>query len=179
MPGPRVVAGVSNLAADPFAPLDSDHAYPVSTTEADFYSVHPDALASGQRLRLAGSLVDLVGDPVDETELAPITRMLLTALREHGLYIVDNAGAFVVYAEDHRTAKLDLSEDEVMDLLGGEDAEELDSAHPSGWERLMAWVNQDLYDIPVAYGPWIAGQDPASATIDHPNFEVVEGATAP
>jgi hypothetical protein len=44
---------------------------------------------------------------------------------------------------------------------------------------VIEMLNQELEQIPIAYGPWQAGQDPASATITASNFDVVEPATRP
>jgi len=101
-----------------FQPRPSDYFYPASTTETDFYNTDSDALASGQRIRLKQTIVDEEGQPIDESELAPITRMYLAALRDYGAYLVDNAGGFTFYAEDVHTAVLHLSDDEVNALIG-------------------------------------------------------------
>ena len=112
IPGPR------NLSPDPGEPLSSDYFYPASTTETDFYSENPHALAAGQRIRLKQAIVDDAGNTVDENELAPITRLFLSALRTYGAYLVDNAGGFTFYAEDIHTADLHLADDEVNALIG-------------------------------------------------------------
>jgi hypothetical protein len=41
----------------------------------------------------------------------------------------------------------------------------------------MERLNQDLELIPLAYGPWQEGQNPATAAVTRANFEVVEPAT--
>jgi hypothetical protein len=105
------IPGLRNLSPDPYEPIASDYFYPASTTETDYYNTNPNALAAGQRIRLKQSIVDDSGNPIDETQLAPITRMFLTALRDYGAYLVDNAGGFIFYAEEIKTAVLHLTDD--------------------------------------------------------------------
>jgi hypothetical protein len=170
IPGPR------NLSADPYEPLSSDYFYPASTTETDFYSTNPYALAAGQRIRLKQTLVEEAGYPLDENELAPITRMFLAALRTYGAYLVDNSGGFTFYAEDVHTAVLDLSDDQVNGLIGESPGTPL----PPGktrWQVVIEKLNEELEQIPFAYGPWTEDQVPATATITSANFEVVAPAT--
>jgi cysteinyl-tRNA synthetase len=170
IPGPR------NLSNDPYEPLPSDYVYPASTTETDFYSTNPHALAAGQRLRLKQSLVDDAGDPLDENQLTAITRMFLTALRNRGAYLVDNSGGLTFYAEDMSTAVLDLSDDQVNALIGEPPGTPL-APGKTKWQIVMEKLNEELEQIPFAYGPWTDGQDPWTATIDVANFEVVQPAT--
>jgi cysteinyl-tRNA synthetase len=172
------IPGLRNMSADPYEPLPSDYFYPASTTETDFFNTNPHALAAGQRLRLKQALVDEQGDPLDENQLAPITRMFLTALRTYGAYVVDNSGGFTFYAEDIHTAVLDLTDAEVNALI----AEPPDRPLPTEetkWQIVIRTLNEELEQIPFAYGPWPQGQDPADAEIDTANFEVVEPATLP
>ena len=172
IPGPR------NLSSDPFEPLSSDYFYPASTTETDFYNTNPHALAAGQRIRLKPGIVDDEGNPINETQLAPITRMFLTALRIYGAYLVDNAGGFIFYAEEVNTAVLNLTADQINVLIG----ESLGTPLPAGktkWQIVMETLDEELGPIPFAYGPWPNGQDPATAQITTANFEVVEPATRP
>ena len=172
IPGPR------NTSADPSEPLSSDYFYPASTTETDFFNTNPYALAAGQRIRLKQTLVDEEGEVVDESQLAPITRMFLTALRTYGAYLVDNAGGFSFSAEDIHTAVLHLSDDEVNALIGQPPGTPL-PAGMTRWQVVIEKLAEELELIPIAYGPWEQGQDPATATIETSNFEVVEPATAP
>jgi hypothetical protein len=172
IPGPR------NLSDDPFEPLDSDYFYPTSTTETDFYSTNPLALAAGQRIRIKQTVVDEEGALIDESELAPVTRMVLAALRNYGAYLVDNAGGFDFVAEDIHTGNLGLSDEEVNALIGLPE----DTPLPSGktkWQVLMETLEDELQLIPIAFGPWEDDQDPATATVETSNFEVVEPADAP
>ncbi len=172
IPGPR------NTSRDPSEPDPDDYFYPVSTTETDFYNTDPDALASGQRIRLKRSLVDEEGDPIDENDFAPITVMFLDALRNYGAYLVDNAGGFTFYAEDAHTANLDLSLEEVNALIG----QPADTPLPPGltkWQVLFEGLNQDLELIPFAMSPGDEEPDPESAEIEVANFEVVEPAQRP
>lgn len=164
-----------NLSDDPFEPLSSDYFYPASTTETDYYNTNPNALAAGQRIRLKQTLVDDEGNPLDETQLAPITRMFLTALRTYGAYLVDNAGGFIFYAEDIHTANLDMTDAEVQELIGGSSLLE----GQTKWEIVIKKLNEELGQIPFAYGPWPEGQDPATAEFTTANFEVVAPATRP
>ena len=171
IPGPR------NLSPDPGEPLSSDYFYPASTTETDFYSTNPRALAAGQRIRLRQAIVDDAGNTVDENELAPITRLFLSALRTYGAYLVDNAGGFTFYAEDIHTANLHLTDDEVNALIGESSGTPL-PGDKTKWQTVIETLNWELERIPFAYGPWIEGQNPATAQIATANFEVVEPATA-
>jgi hypothetical protein len=172
IPGPR------NLSADPFDPLPSDYFYPVSTTETDYYSTNPNALAAGQRIRLKSQVVDEDCHPINENDFAPITRMFLTALRTYGAYLVDNAGGFTFNAEEVTTAVLDLTDTEVNGLIGQPPATPL-PANRTKWQILIETLNQDLWEMPFACGPWTEGQSPATAEITTANFEVVEPATTP
>ena len=169
-PGPR------NTSSDPFEPLASDYFYPASTTETDYYSTNPHALAAGQRIRLKSEIVDTDCNPINEQDFAPITRLFLTALRTYGAFMVENAGGFTFNAKDINTAVLDLTDDQVNALLGEPPGTPL-PANKTRWQALMEALNLDLEDMPIACGPWTEGQDPATATITTANFEVVEPAT--
>ena len=77
------IAPRNTNGADPTEPFDSDSFWPASTTETDYYSTNPQALASGQRIRLKQNIVGSDGLPLDEeNDLKPITRMYLQALLE-------------------------------------------------------------------------------------------------
>ncbi len=167
------IPGLRNTSGDPSTPIAADYFYPASTTETDFYNTNPNALAAGQRLVLKQAIVDDRGDLLDEGSLAPITRMFLAALRDYGAYVVDNAGGFTFYAEDIHSAILDLTDGEVIALIG----ETPGYTFPAGktrWQVVLEKLNQDLERIPVAFGP--DGQTPASAEFDTVNFEVVAAA---
>lgn len=170
IPGPR------NLSPDPHEPLPSDYFYPASTTETDYYSTNTHALAAGQRIRLKQAIVDDEGAPIDENDLAPITRMFFTALRTYGAYLVDNAGGFSFTAEEAHSADLHLSDDQVNTLIDEPPGTPL-PADKTKWQIVIDKLNEELEWIPFAYGPWTDGQDPSTATIDVANFEVVEPAT--
>lgn len=172
LPGPR------NTAADPYEPLTGDVFYPASTTEGDYYSTNPGALAAGQRIRLKSELVDEEGEPLDTATLAPVTRMFVRALQDYGAYLVDAAGGFTLYAEDVHSAVLGVSEDEVNRLIGAP----MGTPLPAGWtpwKTAMEKLNDEMARIPMAVGPWIEGQDPATAQMTRANFEVVEAASRP
>lgn len=171
IPGPRN----TNLA-DPSEPLPGDYYYPASSTEADFFNSSPFALASGQRQRLKASLVNSSGSPLDESQLAPVTRIFLRALRQYGAYLVDNAGGFVFYAEDIHTARLNLPDSEVIRLAGRPPGTPL-PAERTRWHFLLEVLNEELAGIPLAYGP--PADDPRTAMISASNFEVIEPATLP
>ncbi len=171
IPGPRN----TNLA-NPSEPLPQDYYYPASTTEADFFNSSPLALASGQRLRLKPSLVNSAGNPLDESQLAPVTRVFLGALRQYGAYLVDNAGGFVFYAEDIHTARLNLPDAEVIRLVGRPPGTPLPEGR-TRWQFLLEILNEELAAIPLAYGP--PADDPRAAMITASNFEVLEPATVP
>jgi len=162
------IPGLRNTAADPFDPLTADYFYPTSTTETDFYNTSPYAIAAGQRIRLRRTIVDESNQLIDESLLAPITRMFLRALREYGGYAVDNAGGFTFYAEDIHSADLDLTVPQVQALIGG--------AIPPGatkWHAVMLKLNEELEGIPFAAGSWTYGQNPATATVTTSNYDLV------
>ncbi len=161
-----------------FAPLASDYFYPASTTETDVYNSNPDALAAGQRLRLKQTLVDEEGDLIDESELAPITQIFLTTLRDYGAYVVDNAGGFSFYAEDVHTATLHLSDDEVNALIGEPSGTPLPE-DMSKWEIVLEKLGEELELIPFAVSAGDEDPDPETAVIEASNFEVVETAVRP
>ncbi len=169
IPGPR------NLSSDPSEPLRSDYFYPASTTETDFYDTNPYALAAGQRIRLKQTIVDEAGDQIDENLVAPITRMFLTALRSYGAYLVDGAAGFSFFAEDIHTANLHLTDDQVNELIGQPPGTPLPGGKTK-WQIVIEKLNEELELIPFAYGPWVEGQNPATAQITTANFEVVEPA---
>ncbi len=172
------IPGLRNLSTDQYDPLPSDYFYPASTTETDYFSTNRYALAAGQRIRLKASVVDEDDEPVDASELAPITRMFLVALRKYGAYLVDNAGGVSFYAEDIHTANLQLSDGEVNALAGRSPGSSLPPGKTK-WEIVIDTLNDELALIPFASGPWRDGDDPASALIDHANFEMVEPAVEP
>ena len=121
--------------------------------------------------------MDDENNPIDEeTQLAPITRMFLAALRTYGAYVVDNAGGFSFYAEDIHTANLNLTDDEINALIG----QPTGTPIPAGmtkWEIVMDQLATDLELFPIATGPW--AEDPENATITIANFEMVEPAAVP
>ncbi len=168
------VPGVRNLSADPDLPLSSDVVYPASFTQTERYSMNPDALAAGQRLRLRSTIVDSDGGAVNEADLAPITRMVLAALRNYGAYVVDSADGLAFFAEDIHTAVLDLDDDEVNALIGEPEGTPL-PAGKTKWQAVMEVLNRDLASIPFAHGDC----DGTSSAVATTNFDVVEPATAP
>jgi hypothetical protein len=172
IPGPR------NLSDEPNNILASDIAYPASVTESDFYSINPNALISGQRLRLKDLIRDDEGTEIDESQLIPITKIFLKALREYGAYVVDNAGGFSFAAEDVHTGWLNLSDEQTNSLLGVASDTPI-AADKTKWQVVLEALDADLTNLPIATGPWEDEQDPATATIDYANFEVVENATEP
>lgn len=172
IPGPR------NTSNYPYEPLESDYFYPASTTETDFYNTDPNALASGQRIRLKPTIVDEEGEAIDENELAPFTRIYLTALREYGAYLVDNADGFSFYAEEIHTAVLHLSDDEVNTLIG-EPAGTLLRENMTKWQIVIERLGEDLGLIPLAVSAGDEEPDPETAVIETANFEVVEPADIP
>ncbi len=168
IPGPR------NLSPNPEDPLPSDWFYPASTTETDFYSDNSSAMAAGQRLRMKGSLVDEDGTAIAEGDLALITRMFIAALRTYGAYVVDNTSGFTYYAEDIHTAVLELSDDDINDLIGRPHGTTLPSTK-TRWQLVIETLNADLETIPFAYGLC----DEASSSVTTSNFVVVEPASPP
>ena len=172
IPGPR------NTAFNSENPRQSDYFYPASTTETDFYSTDSVALASGQRIRLKQVLYDEEGQVIDETEFAPITGMYLSALRNYGAYLVDNAGGFTFYAEDVHTAVLDVPNDEINNMIGQQPGTSL----PEGmtkWQIVIEKLRIDLELIPLAVSEGDSEPKPKNAQIEFSNFEVVEPAFLP
>jgi len=172
IPGPR------NTAFNSENPRQSDYFYPASTTETDFYNTDSDSLASGQRIRLKQVLHDEEGQVIDETELAPITRMYLSALRNYGAYLVDNAGGFTFYAEDVHTAVLNLPDDEINNLLGQQPGTPLPE-DMTKWQLVIEKLAHDLELIPLAVSEGDSEPKPRNAQIEFSNFEVVEPAYLP
>jgi hypothetical protein len=174
IPDPR------NTSPDTSEPSASDYFYPASTTETNFYSTNPNAMIAGQRIRLKGTIVNADGEVIDESAYAPVTRMLLAALRTYGAYLIDNASGFSFYAEDVRTAVLDLDDNGVNTLIG----QPAGTALPAGktrWQIVMEKIESDLdmQGVPIAYGPWEDGQDPSTATVDIYNFDIVSSPARP
>jgi len=171
------IPGLRNTATDRSEPLPSDYFLPATTTETDYINTNPNALAAGQRLRLRDTIVDADGVTIDEAQLAPVTRMFLEALRRYGLYLVDNAGGFVTYAEDIHSARLDLTDAEINVLIGAAPGTPL-PANKTTWEIVMDRLTRDLDEIPIASGAWWEYQngarDPSTAQPGTSNFEVVE-----
>ncbi|HPA82387.1 MAG TPA: hypothetical protein PLS95_16325 [Thermoanaerobaculales bacterium] len=168
------IPGLRNLAPDPASPLASDVVYPASTTDGDRYSINPDALAAGQRLRLKGTLVAADGSTVNEQGLSPITKMFLRALRRFGAYVVDTADGFAFFAEDIHSAVLELDDADVNALIGQPAATPLPS-DTTKWQLVIETLNQELAGIPFAAGPC----DGVATTVETANFVVVEPADAP
>ena len=168
------IPGLRNLSDDPQEPSHADYFYPATTTEGEFYSTNPHALAAGQRIRLKETIVDENCSPIDEASLSPITRMFLAALRNYGAYLVDNAAGFTFYAEDIYTASLDMSEDEVNALIGRPAGTPLPT-DKTRWQVVIEKLNRELEGIPFACGP--STSDPSQATITAANFEVIAPAT--
>ncbi len=167
-----------NRSPDPSEPLPGEAVYPAATTETDFYDVGPHGWRAGERIRLKEGLVDEDCVPIEEREAAPITRMFLAALREHGAYLVDNAAGFSFFAEDIHTAPLRLSR-AAVNRLAGRPAEAPLPAGKTRWQVVMEALNAALEGLPLACGPWRDGQDPARAAITRANFEVIAPAREP
>lgn len=124
----------------------------------------------GQRIRLNPTIVDDSGHPIDENQLAPITRMFLTALHTYGACGVENAGGFTFYAEDIHTAVLNLTDDEVDALI----VQPRGTPLPAGktrWQVVIEKLKPELKGNPFACGPWADGQDSAPAQVTSANFE--------
>ncbi len=153
-----------------------DYFYPASRAEESFYNTDPNAIAQGQRLRMKQTLVDEEGNTIDETSLAPITRMFIKAFRTYGGYVVDNATGFSFYAEDIHTGSLDLTDDEVNQLIGKSAGTPLPSGKTK-WELVIEKLAVEVELIPIAEGE--NEETPKNATITTSNFEVVEHAAKP
>ncbi|MFQ5624022.1 MAG: hypothetical protein ACE5FS_11565 [Paracoccaceae bacterium] len=155
-----------NTAPDPEEPRRRDIIYPAAWPETDSYSTNPRALAPGQRIRLSATLRDDEGEIIDETRLAPITRIFLRALRRYGAYVVDHADGFVFYAEDIQTGSLPVSKAEVRRLIGAT-AQTNSGASKDNWAQVVRVLASELDAIPVTIG---------EASMTWSNFVVVEPA---
>jgi len=168
------VPGLRNLSTNPDEPHASDYHYPASFTQTERYNITPTSLAAGQRIRLKSTVVDSVGNVIPDLELKPITRMVFSALRNYGAYLVDSADGFHFFAEDVHTAVLLLDDDAINQLIG----EPLGTPLPAGntrWQVVIEALNEDLALVPFATGPC----DGVSSVVEVANFEVIDGATAP
>lgn len=172
IPGPR------NLSSEAGEYTPADITYPAAVTETDFYSINPNALIMGQRLRLKNLIVDDEGNEIDESDLSPITKLFLKVFREYGAYIIDNAGGFVFYVEDIYSGALDLTDIQVNSLIGVEENTPMPS-DKTKWQLVIEKLAAEIENLQIASGPWEDGQNPAEATIDYANFELVEGPEIP
>jgi hypothetical protein len=168
------IPGLRNLSSDPSNPLAADIVYPASSTDGVRYSINDHALAAGQRLRLRGTIVGADGNAINENALAPITKMLVQAMRRHGAYVVDTADGFSIFAEDIHTAVLELDDAQINALIGQPAGTPLPS-DTTRWQLVMETLNQELAGIPFAAGPC----DGVATTVETANFVVVEPAAAP
>jgi len=155
-----------------------DYYYPASRPEETYYNSNPLAIAQGQRIRLKQHLVDANGAALDEGTLAPITRIFIKALRDHGAFVVDNANGFTFTAEDYHTAPFNPPDEKVNELIGADKHASLATGRTK-WQLVMEKLNADLEKIPFAHGQWHDGQVPETATITTSNFEVIQNAPAP
>lgn len=168
------IPGLRNLNEDDLTePFSSDYYYPVSTTETDYVNTHPNSLAAGQRIRLKKQLVNAEGEDLNLKELSPITQIFLKALQDYGAYVVDNAGGFTFSAEDIHTANLDLSNDEIKKLITKSKL----PTNKTKWQVVIETLNNELENVPLAYGQFEDGADASVAEIESANFEVIENAT--
>jgi hypothetical protein len=88
--------------------------------------------------------------------------MVLTALRNYGAYLSDNAGGFQLWTEDIHSGNLSMDDNKLAALIGKQRKETQTS-----WEALITEVRDELDDIPLAYGSADRGAEPSGATIDH------------
>ena len=135
----------------------------------------PDPLRTALTIAAAANTIDFgVSDDVDV--VASMTNVTALAFA-HGdtaglardlarskmlLYLVDNSGGLIFYAEDIHTGNLQMTNDEVNALIGSPAGTPLPSGK-SKWQVVIEKLNEDLELIPFAYGPWQDGQDPATA----------------
>ncbi len=165
---------------NPSKPVEGkDFYYPATFAEDFFYSSNVNAPANGQRIRLKARLVNDDGKPLDEDkQLAPITQMVLRALREYGAYLLDSSSDMTLLAEDYHSARLNISADRVNELIGNPPGSPL-PASKTNWQIVMEKLSTDLRKIPLAEGPWPSGQDPSKATITTTNFEFINVVAGP
>jgi hypothetical protein len=154
-------------------PKNNTYYSPASIDEPDYYNTNTHAMAHGQRIRLKSVLYDENGNIINESNLAPITTLLLKALRQYGAYLVDNAGGFIFYAEDIYTANLELTDAKINELIGMPQNSAL-SSNKTKWQIVMDKLLEEMETIPIAYGPWTDGQNPSQALVTYTNFEVIE-----
>jgi hypothetical protein len=160
-----------------------DYVYPATNTETKNFTREPFSLAAGMRIRLREQIVDKTGATIDEselnTDLAPVTRMFFRALREYGAYLVDGGGGFAFGAEDQWTANLNLSLEELSDLVLLDVptiTELLEKDCKTKWQILMEKLNDQLSWQLGANGP---SAIPFAASTTTGNFDIVENATVP
>ncbi|WP_436716166.1 hypothetical protein U8335_00525 [Roseiconus lacunae] len=146
----------------------ADYVYPASKTEPSDAVRSQWALGAGERIRLSETIGDKNGQMIDESNLRPVTRRFLRALRTYGAYLVDGSGAFTFYAEDVSTANLKLGRGDFR-RLAGEDVD-VDSPDRSQWSLLMDALLSDIETIPFTYE--VDG-------VVHSNFAVVADAEIP
>ncbi|MGZ5429588.1 MAG: hypothetical protein ACXWFS_11310 [Thermoanaerobaculia bacterium] len=171
------VPGLRNLNREnPAEAFSSDVVYPAATTERELISTSRSAIAAGQRIRLRTVVVGEDGIEIDDAFFAPITRMVLTALRRYGAYAVDAAPALTFYAEDVHTARIDLDPARINFLLGRPALAQLPSSDLH-WRLLMERLSEDLAIVPFAAGRWwefgTGRRDPRAARASVANFEMV------
>ncbi|MEW4565873.1 hypothetical protein AB1K70_25375 [Bremerella sp. JC770] len=126
--------------------LANDVVFPATSSETSYGTVNPFALASGQRIRLKKSIRNRFGNPLNENELRPITRLFLNTLRRFGAYLVDGGLGFGFAAEDYHTAKVTLQPNEIEWLVttpDGSPAERIEGE--TDWQFLMAALSEDLF----------------------------------
>jgi len=167
----------------PTADDPPDYVYPATNTESHDFIRNPLALAAGQRIRLKQELVDDAGVPIDESEqndrLAPITQIFFRALRRYGAYLVDGGSAFAFSAEDYHTAWLDLTDQQVNELIGADIHAALPT-HKTKWQIVIDKLNEQLsWQVGGGAGHAISFATTLDDGTIQSNFEVIEDATPP
>lgn len=162
--------------ANPSEPFADDVVYPAATTETERISTSAFAVAAGQRMRLREIVVGEDAIEIDYAFFAPITRMVLTALRRYGAYAVATAPSLTFFAEDVHTAPLALDAAQMAFLLGRPSSTPLPPPQLY-WRALMERLGEDLGIIPFAAGRWweygAGRRNPHAARPLVANFEMV------
>ena len=177
-----------------------NHRFPAHDTEKTAFVANPYALAAGERIRLkpfdqiqgmrfvdGENRLDRV-TLIEPEAMAPITRIILTALQTYGAYLVDGAGGFGFAAEDFRTAPVTLTEDQVSELIA-DDFPNPRYPDETKWQAIFHTLNDQLgcylfgADTDIKAGlPFAAGRildAPPNKDSFHCNFEVVPSPSEP
>lgn len=151
---------------------------PCGTGISDGASWRQYALGCGQTLRLkpAGTLLDSSGVAIDERQFAPVTRLVMQAMRTYGVIPVRVGTAFSILTESTQTGFLNVTQGQLNVLLGRNATNGV-----SAWFQVLTQISQDLANIPLGYltNPplaWGFQRNNVQLRLNYTNWEVVRGA---